>query len=484
MGIELSLASSAGPPEATPPPQVQPTSELLVSEWTSILSFLFQIEQPEETAPEPSVNSDSPVVSGAPVSLDRMFFWAGLQTYVPPVLIEEPIAPNKLNGIEPGVPLGEAEDEEVSGQLAGDGDGFELTACEWTIVPTSVQPTPQPAVLPITISEGDLSDHPVSADPVPTLRDAASAPPPRDPTLRGPVAVEAVFQVQPATSETPPRYTSNLSRRDDTLPTAAPRLWNGETLKLEGEQAEEFVVPQHGLGHSSAKEPSDENQRGSQDETGGESPPENRDSAEPRATMPGSDHGLLAIPVPAHTRAARAEDNTEVIPQEQFRQSIEDSLNISSPERRAAPLQFQLRISPDDFGAPNRENAGEVRLNLFQRGDEILMKIQGGGEPLAMRAQSEWEGLVERLKPHGVEATSSAFSSEQARREGEPVRTSMPEEAVPDAAANQGEEQRRFGQDQQQQHHQRQQRQRQLTQVGANALTFSLDGGPPSPQGT
>ncbi len=488
MGIELSLASSAGPPEAAPPPQVQPTSELLVSEWTSILSFLFQTEQPEEPAPEPSENADSPPASGTFVSPDRTFLWAAFQTYAPPVVIEDPIAPNTLSDIEAGVPLGELEVEEVPEQVAGNGDddddGFELSASEWTIVPASVLPTPQPAITPIRTSDEDLPDPPVSADPAPTLRDAAPVGPPRDPRLRGPVAMEAVFQVQPNPSEAPPPQTSNLSRGDDTLPPVEPRQWNGETQKLKRDQAEEVVLPQHGLGHSSGKELRDETQRGSQDETGGDRPPENRDGAQPRAALPGSDHGLSAAPAPTYSNAARTGDNTEVTPPEQFRQSIEESLNISSPEKRASPLQFQLRISPNDFGAPNRESAGEVRLNLFQRGDEILMKIQGGGEPVAMRAQSEWESLVERLKPHGVEATSSAFSADQGRRDGELVRAAISEEAVPDSAANQGEEQRRFGQEQQQQHQQRQQRQRHLTQFGANALAFSLDGGPPSTQGT
>ena len=87
-----------------------------------MLSFLFQTEQPEEPAPEPSENSDSPPASGTFVSPDRTFLWAAFQTYAPPVVIEDPIAPNTLSDIEAGVPLGELEVEEVPEQVAGNGD--------------------------------------------------------------------------------------------------------------------------------------------------------------------------------------------------------------------------------------------------------------------------------------------------------------------------------------------------------------------------
>jgi len=77
---------------------------------------------------------------------------------------------------------------------------------------------------------------------------------------------------------------------------------------------------------------------------------------------------------------------------------------------RPSSINLDLRISQGDLGLPDDSGAGELRLQLRQRGEEIQMRVHGTGEGVGTRAESEWAGLVERLRPQGLEAERSHFA--------------------------------------------------------------------------
>jgi len=484
MGIELSLASTAGAPETTLPPKAPRAGEPPVSEWTSILGFLFQIEQPAGTEPEPSTISDSPSNTVTSALPDRAHLWAGLIAHLPAVLPSNEIVSSEATDGEPGISLGETDTntKEVSEGVDAGGGGFELSAAEWTMVPAPVQATHQPSAQPIPGSTEDESSHLAPTYSPPKEHTPNSLCPVLAPAPRDAATVEAVFQVELAASEPPARDPSELIVGDGTRLTGRPELFADRRPVAADQEEFEFIDPKLIQRHSLSVHPDARSQHGSPDESGGEPKSENQESSPPIEQSTGTDRGVLPVPSHPHLGADKAEDPTKELPREQFRQLMADSFRVHVPERRSSPLQFQVRISPSDLGTATAENAGEVRLNLFQRGDEILMRIHGGGEPFAVRAASEWESLVERLKPHGLDATAKAFPAEFGKRDGEPRTPAMPEQAVPSSTSNPGEEQRRFGHEQQQHHQHSQQRQRYSARSGENITPFSLDDGPPNPQ--
>lgn len=482
MGIELSFASSAGPPETTTASRAQRVDETAVSEWTSILGFLFQIEQPAEESPEPPVDSDPQSFTGTFVPTDGNQFWAAFLAKVPTIISGEAPVPSGSTETESFVLGGITDDTAIPEQNHEEGDGFELSTCDWTIL-SSPMPVPLLHASPLSGSSGAVSFD----DNAPTtLEQPPQSHVPQGPNPaglpEGPTTVEAVFQMQNPASEPAKRNVPNPGTREGTWAAIGPEQPEGQQMEPGQQRTKAFGDPKQGRNRSLSVETEDQGRHGAPGGDGGDSPPRQEESAPPTEQMNLADRGLLSVPSHSYVRANASREAEGAFSPETLRQAIDESMNISIPDKRASPLQFHLRISPDDFGTPNTGSGSDVRLNLIQRGDEILIKIQGGGEPLAIRAQSEWEGLVERLKPHGLEATSRALSGEFGRREGEPWTPSVPEQAMPDSAAHPGEEQRRFGQEQQQQHQQRQQRQRFSTRFGGDKTPFSLDYNPSNQQ--
>lgn len=480
MGIELSPASSAGPPEATAPAKAPRTNEPAVSEWTSILGFMFQIEQPVEGESDASVNSDIQTSSNIFSSPEGAHFWAGFLAHASVVVSGETAETTESSEAETVASTGDVHGNKIEEQTLATGEGLELSAADWTILSTAI-PMPQQYAPPVASNSSTVApEHAAAASPSSSSQTQIAEGAPVAHMPSGPVDVEAVFQLQMTAPVSTNLDTSHQLPMEETMATLEPEFSSGQATMPEQRALEGPGDHPDGRANSSNSESDhpgrDDDPRGN----GGDPAPENQHSATTREQPFFAERGHTSIPNNSHTLLNGSQSTAESISPKEFRQSIEESLNSAISEKRASPLQFQLRISPDDFGTQTVGNGGEVRLNLLQRGDEILMKIQGGGEPLVVRAESEWEGLVERLKPHGLEAASTTFSREGGRRDSEPWTPSLPEQAMPDSAANPGDEQRRFNQEQQQ-HQQRKQRQRFSTKSGPDTTPFLLDYRPLSP---
>ena len=91
-------------------------------------------------------------------------------------------------------------------------------------------------------------------------------------------------------------------------------------------------------------------------------------------------------------------------------QSAQETIAVTAYDlgasRRSGAIQLDLLVSSEDIGGPISNKDGAIRLHLQQRGDEVLMKVLGGGQQLALRAEPEWDSLVERRKLHGRERVS------------------------------------------------------------------------------
>ncbi len=452
------------------PAKAPRTNEPAVSEWTSILGFMFQIEQPVEGEPEASINSDIQTPRNSFSSPEGAHFWAGFLAHASVVLSGETAETTESSEAETVASTGDVHGNKIEEQTPATGEGLELSAADWTILSTAI-PIPQQYAPPVASNSSTVApEHAAAASPAPSSQTQIAEGAPVAHMPSGPVDVEAVFQLQVpapvAIEETMAILGPEFSSVQATMP-------EQQVLEGLGEHPDSLT--------NSSNADSDHPDRDDAPKGNGSDPaPEDQHSATPREQPFFAERGQTSIPNNSHTVLDGSQSKAESISPKEFRQAIEESLNSAIPEKRASPLQFQLRISPDDFGTQATGNGGEVRLNLLQRGDEILMKIQGGGEPLAVPAESEWEGLVERLKPHGLEAVSTTFSREGGWRDGETWTPSLPEQAMPDSAANPGDEQRRFNQEQQQ-HQQRKQRQRFSTKSGPDKTPFLLDYRPLSP---
>jgi hypothetical protein len=476
MEIDLSLASFVNPQETAAPAKGQPIGQGAVSEWTSILGFLFQIDQPMEGDVEPAINpaSQPPRADVEPTEAAR--FWAGFLAHQSTTLVQQMVV------AEPVVATGEAILPEMAEPTPESDDGLELSSSDWTILATPIPLPQQP-----TIAIDSPPDQPAPEPRPPTLSAPASSPhipegPAPAQAMAAPPAVEAVFRLQPPPPEAPPPQMPNPAPSPAIPPN--PLLETRDSVMAEPESpspapsAAAKPLPVN----SESAETRDGDRHGASSDSGREAPTEHQNNASSKEQPGFGDRHTPALPNQNQPAIRWSNTGTEALSPEQVQQSIQESTNFSIPDKRTAPLQFQLRVSPEDFGSPSTGSQNEVRLNLLQRGEDVLMKIQGGGEPLAIRAESEWEGLVERLKPHGLEAASRAFAPEFGRREGEPPAPPVQERTMSDSAANPGEEHKRFGQEQQQQHQQRQQRQRFAAKSAANAKPFSLDYIPLGPQ--
>jgi hypothetical protein len=107
------------------------------------------------------------------------------------------------------------------------------------------------------------------------------------------------------------------------------------------------------------------------------------------------------------------------------------------------------------------------------------MKVLGGGQHLALRAEPEWDSLVERLRLHGLEPTARAFAMESSKRDVNVIPTHGDGQSAHDTASNSQDEARRFSQQQQQQqqqqHQQKQPRHRNPAGSSRRLTVFSPD---------
>lgn len=458
---------------------MQSPKDLAVSEWAAILGFLFQIEQPPEGEPEASVNWEPQTQHSSAASPDAAF-WAGLMVHRPAVPLNKVDDIAELGKAEPVAIISPSDDEELQNEALQLGEGFELSGSDWLMLPA-------PLLVEHRHSTRLLGDSvPASSNQREPTGSAQSQQPqnPEHATLAEvssePTTVEAVFRLQP-TMPNPPKVNSpDPSLRE--LPSGASGLGSliGVHMELQEERVDRGSNPTPSKEHPPSSEADEGTRHSTARDNSGDPQAGNQENTPPRELPTLTERGTLSISNRSDYIGIWSDDKLRVDSTKPVHESIQNSTNILLPAKRASSLQFQLRISPNDFGTPSTGGGNEIRLNLLQRGDDVLMKIQGGGEPLALSAKAEWEALVERLKPHGLEPSSKAFHTETNRREGEPWIPSVPEQAKSDSAAVSEQEHRRSGQEQQQQ--QRQQKQRYSTRSGANSNPFSLDYGPADPQ--
>jgi hypothetical protein len=104
---------------------------------------------------------------------------------------------------------------------------------------------------------------------------------------------------------------------------------------------------------------------------------------------------------------------------------IENAMITQREPTGQTPVHLDLRITEADLGISSTGVPSEVRLQLRQRGEDVLMKVQGSGEDLGLRAQTEWTNLTNRLRPEGLEAERVLFAPVQAGVDREVTRPSQ-----------------------------------------------------------
>ena len=480
MGIELSNLGLVSPPEASALSRAPNGNQPNGSEWASILGYLFQIEPPVDEAPGPTPGSEPEPTAIAVAPREELFFLIGFSAFANTLPSEERVDAGELvetdASIEPEttVPI---EAHEAPPEAT---DGFELSSDIWTVLPTPVSlPTLPPAPPPPIPNQNPphQTSAPTSPEALPTQ--LPQSPPPAGPREE-PVTVEAVFRLSTESPETPRLDAPSGQPAED-----SPRSIETETKSPQGRMPEPHQGDDTRPGSPSenhsghARSDADDRKQHSESDAKREFPKVTKQEP-PLPNEPAvlTEKTPFSLPTPPHTRSEwpqpiTSHSSSSTVPA--LKEVTDQALSL---ERRPSPLQFQLRLTPDDFGAPSANSNTEVRLNLLQRGEEVLMKIQGGSETVARNAEAQWESLVDRLKPHGLEATSRLFAPELAKRDGDPRAPQIVEHAMPDSGSNPGDEQRRFNQEQQHQQ-QRQNRQRYPTKTAAGKSPFSLEHGVP-----
>ena len=510
MVIERALERSPRPTKGVPPAKTQkgkedvPSAkaqtgkEAAGSEWTSILNILFQIEEPIESETDSTVTVDPQPQSGRiPEATDMTILWTSLlpqsptphSTAYPP---DEAVKLGESGGAESSLTMSTVETEkEFREQPPEDSHLFELSGSEWSVLP-------DPMLAPYQDKPAIISPvEEASSEPVLRQESSRNRPsqskdtPPLPACSREPASVEAVFRLQtpnveevgkdPAPSKIVDEdLTATRPHPDgvDSAATSEPREIN--LLELEPQQSN--GLPERRTNRNDSL-PIVSKDQGSQ----GDSSRNGRDTNEERGALePSRELETFSQQAPLHLLnpldgAKKVTRETGILALANPMQGASQTATvILNPEKRVSPLQLELRVSSEDFGIQTNQG-GEVRLQLLQRGDEVFMKIHGGGDRLAMRADAEWERLIERLKPHGLEPIAQAIPNESARREGESSTAHITPQTAHDSTSDPNEEQRRFG-NEQQQNQQRQQRQRSLEKLRKTGSEFSIERDTNSPQ--
>ena len=448
MSIDLHLAPTPRVADSSAPLTTPPTRDVEKgSEWLTILDGLFQTEPemstPDEVAApnEPTAEIASPVPPSAIAFLAAFLIKESPANSSPIDSLAEPkkeINPESAEFIvEPGSPEPEALRDKT-----GANGGFELSAEHWELVPMSV-PTLPPSL--------DTPAQPVRIERLP--ENEARNEHPMEISARGPMlsVAEATNDRQIASavfSLTPPRMDEESS--------SAPA--QPEAASLGGIADEDATLPRIRVGNPS---------EGSQTETqeqpkGREGKPSKEaetllegNSARPGDASDASGTNTGFFPVGhRHSQESGTRSIENRSAPVSFATEVDAAMAGPGEATRSSPVNLDLRISQGDLGLPNDSGAGEVRLQLRQRGEEIQMRLQGTGEGLASRAQSEWAGLTERLRPQGIEAEKVRFAA---------IHTSPEPEIRPlqSIEAMQGEGSGNTNADGQRRQHERDQRQEQ-----------------------
>ncbi len=479
------------------PSLTQPGKEAAVSEWNSILNFLFQIEaalkpKTDATVAEESQPKNGPIVAATDLSI----LWASFLPHSPtPHSPAEPTGEADKLGETLGAKMSKAispldEERAAREQPSEDTPLLKMSGSEWIVLPEPVLAPYQdrPAAMP---PAEEASPKPVVLQESRRYRPAQS--PERVPSpawSKQPTAVEAIFRLQgPNAAEIGQApAASNVIAEGTTAAKSQPAVdkpaANAEPQDTDFRDSDllEPEIPENsglrdrraasddslpiGLEDKGRQDTSSESGRDTKDDRTGTAP------SHELATF--SEQGSFHL-LHSSNGARKLNRETEVLTNSQpLHEVSRTAAMILNPEKRLSPLQLELRVSSEDFGIPSTKSGSEVRLQLLQRGDEVFLKLHGGDERLAIRADTEWEHLIERLRSHGLEPITKATPTELGRREEELSTTPATAQTEQDSASSPQEEQRRFG-NEQQQHQHRQQRQRSLDRFRKQASEFSIE---------
>lgn len=483
---------STEPLSAAAEPNINPAS---VSEWNSILNFLFQTEPPPEETPETEHPEAAEPSARNIATTETMPLW--INTVPPCPLPPLPTSATMPYPVPSGTHSPEYSPREISSEETVGDEPLQLTdripepsalstlpETNWTLSPSATtiirqskpeKPTPAFGSPARQSNSGETSLSVVRFGPVLT--------PPRGLWPREPAAIEATFRIDSGTAASDagaallPESNSTSAVIDASDPVTReswPQGKQGASVFMR-HQPNRDSPPQvelrghdgdsAGQGSKSANEPMEHAPSDFQ---------LNPTEREPFPVLGGVLHesGRIARMPPNLTSPQSAQETIAV---------IADELGAS---RRSGAIQLDLLVSSEDIGGPISNKDGAIRLHLQQRGDEVLMKVLGGGQQLALRAEPEWDSLVERLKLHGLEPTGRSFAVESSRRDGEAIPVHNDGQTTTDTGSNSQDEAKRFGQEQQQQHQQRQPRYRYPARSSRRPSAFSLDGEPTGEQST
>ncbi|MFN7650788.1 MAG: hypothetical protein ACK5UT_25135 [Acidobacteriota bacterium] len=456
-----------------------------VSEWNSILNFLFQIEAPAEEEPESAGTEPAESGGDSTAATETSTLWTGLMLSGATLPLST-IATAHKPQIEVDTSLKSPargtnqEDYPVDAQFHPSdhfADSLGLAPLQGTNGPPQTNPTTTAAqVLPPKMTP------PISASARQSnVSDTGSRPAGPGPTIASPpslwtgkpATIDAAFRLDQIAScggITLPKHLYASVSRDD----VADILGVGSLPPAK--HGTSFV-----LGHQPNQDASWQSEPKSHEDgsagKGSKSPYEAAEVARSDVQQNPTDHGLFPAIVGGPNEPTRATQLEQQSSPSQRTQEVTAPTSVDvGQDKRGGPIHIELRLSPEDFGAPITGKETEVRLHLQQRGEEVLMKVFGGGEQLALRAEPEWDSLLKRLKLHGLEPTARAFSIDSSKGDGEAIAPPRGGQPTSDSASNPNDDTGQFSRNQERHHQQRQPRQRQPAGVSRRNSTFSLEG--------
>ena len=404
MSIDFQFAPKPQVAESNPPATAPPATNVEQgSEWLTILECLFQIEpeispQAGEAVPSEPVAEINSLAPPAAITFLAAFF--PKESLANSSGVSSAVEPEDSKNLETAEFVAEVDSRGTKAwpDEPSLGGQFDLVPELWELSPSS-----GPIVassLAIEVRPDLLVGDSHSDRDAPTTSPAGIAPPkemaPNAARWNNREIASAVFYMNSATAgdETPPEFT----RPDAALIAFA--------------EKDAPALPVHGLspsqGFESESREQSENRDGKPSEEMETIPEENAAKAGDVAESVGADARLSLV---GHrhlqpTGSRSVENRSSLV---SFATEVDAAMAGSEVQTRPSAVSLDLRISQGDLGLPEDSLAGELRLQLRQRGDEIQMRIHGTGEGIAGRAQQEWTGLVERLRPLGLEAERAQF---------------------------------------------------------------------------
>lgn len=468
----------AGATEPTPNPAA-------VSEWNSILNLLFQIDAPAEEEPESTGAEYAESSGGSTTATEISPLWTSLilsgTAILLPTIATAPKPQIEVDSsFEFSIRGTDQEDYPVDVQFNPSdnlADTLGLATLQATNGPPLANPTTTAGQALLPKSTQPIGDSAYQSNGSDTGRRLADP----GPTIATP---PSAWTAKPATIDAAFRLDQVASYGGDTLPTHPFASFSrNDVADVHG--VESLPPAKQGisliLGHQPDLDASLQSEPKSYEDgtngKGSKSAYEASEVARSNDPLNPADQRPFPAIVGGPNEPIRTTQLEQQISPSQRTQGVTAPICVDlGRDKRGGPIHIELRVSPEDFGAPITGKEAEVRLHLQQRGEEVLMKVFGGGEQLALRAELEWESLLKRLKLHGLEPTTRAFSIDASKRDGEAIAPPRGGQPTSDSAATLHDEPGQFSQNQERHHQQRQPRQRNPAGMARRNSTFSLEG--------